>query len=386
MLAKAGKLNEKTVRLVNLISEVGPDVAEISKRIGQYKESVRYTYKEKILAKGITVKANVDHEALGLRRIVMKARVAPEYEKLAQGIFSAMSDLCYLVACAGTMPEDSYILQAEVPVEFTNEYCEFMQALKEKGIFESIEFFSFKWFRVIPMRAEYFDFERGTWDFDWGSPLPLDAKAASAAVSEKKKFDRVDLLLVKEMWKDGTRSLKEIQDAIRKVNGIEVNYKTLGWHLANHVLQRGLIRGYSVGWHRARYDFELKKTRVRQHGYVAVALLVQGISEYERMTLMAGLNRLPFLWSQAAGRDFYSQFAFPLDTANEAFEYLKAQLKPFGPRAEAFLLNQKEMLSFCIGHMLWDDAKGRWTFEKEALLRRFDSLILKGREMQISSR
>ena len=34
----------KTAEMVKLISEIGPDIPEISRRLGQYKESVRYRY------------------------------------------------------------------------------------------------------------------------------------------------------------------------------------------------------------------------------------------------------------------------------------------------------------------------------------------------------
>ncbi len=35
------------VSLVRLLSDIGPDIAEISRRLGQFKESVRYRYREK---------------------------------------------------------------------------------------------------------------------------------------------------------------------------------------------------------------------------------------------------------------------------------------------------------------------------------------------------
>ena len=58
--------SENTVALVKLVTEIGPDIAEISRRLGQYKESVRYRYKEKIVKRGFQVKADLDYGALGL--------------------------------------------------------------------------------------------------------------------------------------------------------------------------------------------------------------------------------------------------------------------------------------------------------------------------------
>ena len=54
---------------------------------------------------------------------------------------------------------------------------------------------------------------------------------------------------MKELGKDSDRSLTEIQAAIKKVNTIDINYKTLGWHYAHHVQGQHLIRDYSIAWH-----------------------------------------------------------------------------------------------------------------------------------------
>jgi DNA-binding Lrp family transcriptional regulator len=370
--------SENTVALVNLVTEIGPDIAEISRRLRQYKESVRYRYKEKIVKRGFAIKADVDYGALGLTRVVMKLRVSAAYSENAHEIFRTMSDLSYLVAYAGTMPHDVYIVHAGVPTEFTAEFHRFMESLKAEGIFSSAELFDCNWFRVAPMRAECFDFDEGIWDFDWSNPPPVDEKAARATISERKKIDKVDLLLLKELWKDGDRSLMEIQAAIKKVNGIDINYKTLGWHYKNHVLEQRLIRDYSVAWHGMSYSSDLQKIkRVGKHGYLGVSLIVRAATGEEKMALRSKLNRLPFLWSEAAGAAYYSQLFFPLDVVNEALEYLKTLLMPYGERAEIFLLDRREMTSFTIGYNLWDELLNRWTFSRARLLPYFESLALK---------
>ena len=99
--------------------------------------------------------------------------------------------------------------------------------------------------------------------------------------------------------------------------------------------------------------------------------------------LRSQLNRLPFLWSEAAGDAYYSQLFFPLDMANEALEYLKVLLSPYGERAEVFLLDQSEMASFTIGYKLWDERKGDWALDTENLLPRLERAELKIRERAV---
>jgi len=70
----------------------------------------------------------------------------------------------------------------------------------------------------------------------------------------------------------------------------------------------------------------------------------------------------------------------PLEMLNEALEYLKDLLAPYGARAETFLLDKTEIKSFTIGYNLWDESTGNWTFSTEGLLPRLQSAVLKVRE------
>jgi DNA-binding Lrp family transcriptional regulator len=374
------------VPLVKLVSELGPDIAEISRRLGQFKESVRYRYKEKLVKRGFQIKADIDYGTLGLTRVVMKLGVSEPYGPLVKELFAAMNELCYVVAYAGTMPYGHYIVHAGVPTEFKADFRRFMEGLREKGVFTTVETFDCPWFRVLPMRAESFDFDEGVWDFDWSDPLEVDERAARATISERKDIDKIDLLILKELWKDSDRSLTDIQAAIKKVNGVDVNYKTLGWHYSHHVQERRLIRDYSITWHGIRYNFTLDKLeRMGKHEYLGVSLIVRGTDEQDMMTLRSQLNRLPFLWSEAAGEVYYAQLWFPVEMVNEALEYLKRLLRPYGGRAEMFLLDMSETRSFTIAYDLWDDSRGSWTFEGEALWPRLERSVMKIRERVATS-
>jgi hypothetical protein len=333
-------------------------------------------YKEKIVKRGFAIKADLDYGALGLRRVVMKLRMAPAYSQNAHGIFEAMSEICYVVAYAGTMPNQLYIVHAGVPAELTGKFRHLMEKLEEKDIFSSVELFVCDWFRIAPMRAECFDFNEGVWNFDWSKPPYVDDDAARGKTSEKERIDKIDLLLLKELWKDGDRPLTEIHAAIKKTNGVDINYKTLGWHYANHVVGRHLIKDYSIAWHRFTYSLALDRVgRVGKHSYLGVSLIVRETNDQEKMILRSMLNRLPFLWSEAAGDVYYSQLFFPLDAANEGLEYLTTLLKPYGERAEIFLLDQREMQSFTIAYNLWDESDKRWTFDMAAILARLESHV-----------
>ena len=363
-------VNARTIQLVKLLTGVGPDVPEISRRLGQFKESVRYRYKEKILNKGFSVQANVDHEKLGLQRVIVVLDFAEQYQKFAQSILASMNELCYLVSFAKTMPGGYYIANFSAPREFVGELKLFLGAMKEKGMFSRLDVVDFDWMRVVPMKSEFYDFDTGRWDFDWTANTTSDFGSAHYMPSSPARFDLVDLLLIKELQMDANKSLKEISDKLK------VNYKKLAWHYTTHVMARRLLNGYRVNWMGTRYDYAIEKVLHRQHKYFAVTLMVRGVSEYETMSLRQAVDRLPFLWSEAAGVNYVCEFSFPVDFVVEGLQFLTEAISGVKERAEIFAIDQSDAAAFTISYNKFNQGRKRWEFNLADLIGRFDALIL----------
>jgi hypothetical protein len=368
------EVNERTASLVQLLTKIGPDVPEIGRRLGEFKESVRYRYKAKILERGISVQAIPDQEKLGLRRIVMIAEFAPAYARYAQALMAAMNEFCYVVGFAKTLPGGYYIIDAAVPKELVDKYSGLMQKLKARGLFASLEVLAFDWYRNPPMRAEQYDFDTGRWDYDWSSAGAPDFEAAAYLPSGRQKFDSTDLLILKELHIDANQSLTEI------ARRLGINYKKLAWHYSSHVVARGLIKTYRLNWMGTSYDYVAEKAHQRSHRYFLVELVVRQIHGAELMALRAKINGLPFLWSEAVGESYDAQIAFPLDYMNEGLQFLATVLEPFRNRAEYFVIDQTNALSFTISHQLYDASTSRWIFDEAELLARFDEVLLRIRE------
>lgn len=366
--------NARTAQLAKLISEIGPDIPEISRRLGQFKESVRYRYKEKLLDKGFAIQAAVALEKIGLKRVMFVCDFEREYRAYANAILSAMSDLCYVVYFAKTLPDGKYIVDAAVPRELAESFGRFIVDLEQKGLFSWVDVIPFDWDTNPAMQAEHYDFDRGMWDFDWSSLPPPSTKSASFSIGGPVKFDEVDLLLLKELQIDATRSLTDIASKLR------INYKKLAWHHSEHVLRRELVRSYRLNWMGTTYDFKLEKALHRKHRYISLAIIVKDISDYERMDLMTKFGRLPFLWFEAAGRHYYADLAIPTDMMTEAYVYLESALDPVRDRASYYVLDSSNALTFTIAYKLYDQEKKAWAFNREELLSRFDSLLLKIKE------
>lgn len=363
-------VNSRTVQLVSLLSDVGPDIPEISRRLGQFKESVRYRYKEKILNRGFAVQAAVDHEKLGLKRVVIIAEVPDPYKNYAQAIFAAMHELCYVVGFTRTLVGGEHLVNLSAPAEQVAELRSFFNMLKEKGMFSYLEILEFDWSRTVPMKAEFYDFDTGRWDFDWQKAGSDDFKAAVHAPSNRGNFDFVDLLIIKELQMDANKSLKEIADKL------EINYKKLAWHYTTHVIARKLIPGYTVNWMGTRYDYTLEKALHRKHRYFAVDLFVRNVNELELMTLRHSIDGLPFLWGEAGGSNYFAEFAIPVDNVVEGLQYLGNVTRDVKDRMSIYPIDQTEAARFTIPYRMYDSTVKSWTLNAQELDQKFEHLMM----------
>jgi hypothetical protein len=367
-------LNVRTAQLVQLLTEVGPDIPEIARRLGQFKESVRYRYKEKILGRGFAVQAMVDHERLGLKRFVIVADFAEDFRPYAQPIMVAMNELCYVGGYAKTIPDGLFVMNASVPGVYAAYFSDFMSRLKEKGMFNSVKVFEFDWFRNLPMRGEFYDFNTGRWDFDWNNAAAGSYDAASYQPSASGRFDQVDLLILKELQMDANKSLIDI------ANKLKINYKKLAWHYVTHVIQNQLIKGYRINWMGTRYDYKIERALQRQHRYLWLDLIATRLTDVERMQLMARITKLPFLWADAGGGSYFAELAVPVDSITEALQYLEEAIAPIRNKTEYHIMDQTNALAFTLSYQLYDADKKAWKFNEPELISRFENLILKIRE------
>src|SRR5712692_9189158 len=148
-------VNTRTAQLVHILTEIGPDIPEIARRLGQFKESVRYRYKEKIVNRGFAVQAAVDHEKFGLKRIIFVVDFAPLFKQYGAAILTAMHELAYVSSFAKTLPDGLFVVNASVPIEYVESFFQFINLLSEKGLFSVQRILPCDWFRVQPMRAEF---------------------------------------------------------------------------------------------------------------------------------------------------------------------------------------------------------------------------------------
>jgi DNA-binding Lrp family transcriptional regulator len=367
------ELNAEVAAMVGEISRIGPKVPEIARRLGRHKETVRYWYK-KLEENDFAIQGMINHEALGLKRLILKVQFGADYRDYVQPMMFAMNDLAYVVSYAKALPEDIYVINASVPVELVDDYIGFVDALKEQGVFTSLECFQFDWLRNRPMQGELYDFETGHWEFDIPSLMKEERPYREPVVSPKLKFDKIDLLLAKELQVDATRELQEIRESIKENDGLDINYKTLCWHLGEHVAPDRLLKGFKINWMGTRWDPVTDKARHRSHSYVGAHLLIKNPTADERLRTLKVMDRLPVVWAEASGTDYFAELSIPSDMFREVLLFLHNVMKAVDNKATFHLMDQRNSFSFAIPYKLYDESSRQWAFNKEDLLVKFKAL------------
>ena len=311
----------------------------------------------------------MDHEKLGLQRMILIAETPDPYSSYAQAIFAAMSELSYVVGFSRTLVGGEHIINVSAPKDQTGVVRDFFFALKDKGLFSSLEVLDFDWHRNVPMKAEYYDFDTGRWDFDWQKGAD-DYQSATYSPTSPCKFDYTDLLVIKELQMDANKSLKEISEKL------QINYKKLAWHYTTHVMARRMLPGYTINWMGTRYDYTLEKVLHRKHRYFALDLFVRDVNDVELITIRLDINRLPLLWSEAVGRNYFAEFDIPVDNVVEGLQYLGNLTAKMKERVRLYPIDQTEAASFTVPYKLYDEQSKAWTFHKEELLQKFSSMMV----------
>ena len=357
--ARRQRLNDELADVAKHIAQVGPRINEVARRSQQYKESVRYRYRKFFLKKGIPIQASPNYPRLGLIRLVVLAKLAPELESRAAAIFTSMSDSCYLRSFTRTIIEHEYIIHVAVPKQLKDECSAAFKRFLDAGLFTECRILEFEDFRNPPMKTEFYNFRDETWKFQW--PKPGDEKPTLPLKTHEKieRYDRFDLLILKELEIDANRKLVQISKRV----GVPV--RLLQFHYLKHVEGRNLVRAYRLHWPGSRYDFEHGKIITRKNHYVEATILLEGATKSENAELRVLLNRIPFLWSEAIEPNYCAEVFVPNDLYIGFLEYLEDFAGRVGEKMRVLVMDQDRALRFTLPHNLFDSETKNWRLDKD---------------------
>lgn len=364
------ELNEELAQMARCLTELGPEVNQVAKALGRFKETVRYRYHHFFRERGIGIQAAPNYPRLGFKRLVLVVSLAPSCEPNATSIFNTLSDLCYLHSFTRVLLTGQYIVHVAVPAELQERCVGVYRSLFEAGLFSGLEVLSFDEMRNPPMRTESFDFVRGEWRFDWDTARDLEMKLPLRASSRVEKYDKTDLLILKELDKNAACTLARMAETL------DANVSALEFHYREHVKERGLVRGYRLVWQGTRADLREREASSRKDLYIEVTLLLKDATQAEMAELMLLLNKTPFLWSEAHGSAYCAELFIPHQEFGRFLEYID----PFAKRAKGlrvFTMDQSHAVRFVIAYSLFDGVSKKWSLDEQAVMKSLGGLAVR---------
>jgi hypothetical protein len=361
------RLNDELVEMARCLAEVGPNINEIARRTGQFKETVRYRYHRFFLKNGITIQAVPNYARLGFKRLILVAKLNPACEVDPKSIFNALSDFCYLHSFTRVLLTGEYVIHVAVPSELAERCAAVYRALRDARLFTELEILAFEEMRNPPMKPEFFDFTEGTWSSGWtlaparGAKLPLSA-------TRLEKYDKIDLLVLKELDIDAGRTL------VKMAENVKVNLGALEFHFRDHVKARELFKGYRLVWQGTGYDVAQEKALSRKDFYIELTILLTGGTQAEVAELMLLLNRTPFLWSEAYGSAYCAEIFLPNYACTEFLEYIDKLANKLGRKLRVLFMDQSQTKRFVITYSLFDGSTRKWGLDSDAVLKTLGSM------------
>lgn len=362
------RLNQELVRMAHCLAEVGPNINQIARITQQYKETVRYRYHRFLEGQGITVQAIPNYSKLGFKRLIIIAKLAGSSEANAESIFMELCEYCYLHSFTRVLLTGQYVIHVAVPSELAERCSAVYQSLHESGLFTEMEILEFDEMRNPPMKPELFDFVRGTWSFDWDSIRAKDVELPLTVRPKVERYDRVDLLILKELDIDASRTL------VKMAANVKVSLNALEFHYRDHVKARGLIKGYRLVWQGTKYDREQRKVVSRKEFYIELTILLKGGTREEVVGLMLLLNKTPFLWSEAYGAAYCAEVFLPHYAYEGFMEYIDAFAAGVGKKLSVFVMDQSRAMRFVLQYDLFDAGSRRWLLDPQAVPKALEAL------------
>ncbi len=367
-VSRVGQTDMTMPPLASKVCEVGPAINSIATALGENKEMLRYRYNRYILGNRMSVHAVPNYRRLGLSRALVVASFPPEAPSniWLKDLFNRVAEQNYIMSFERAiqdgynLPPREWLFSIAYPKGRDGELSYYLNRLIRTGILSKALLHTFDKFDVIAMRADCYDFMVNRWNVRLDNERPSDDHIIDQECTERCEFDKVDLMIIKALQADANTNLSDIHVP-------NVSYKTLTWHWREHVTKRGMIDGYRINWLSSGYNQSTGLASRHQFRYQRIDLLVKNTSTTERQELAHWAHKIPFLWLEAVGTDYYAKLAVPVEITNEFNGFLRAMTERVSGRARIMLMDQASAFSYAINPDLYMPSEYAWVFNGKKL-------------------
>jgi DNA-binding Lrp family transcriptional regulator len=228
------------------LAEHGPrNLSVLAKSLGLPITTVRFRLNKMIKYGFLLINANLNMPKLGLIRgfLVADAPIGCQ-DKLFETILNA-DYWTYIVRCYGKI--DGYCAYFAFPSNYRAELQKYWEKAAQMQILSDYKFFWITNSKVTPPIFSWYDFEKKEWQFQWEkwiAEIRENSDALSHILRGSENYDimadEIDLLILKELEKNGAISLKDL------TNVVKITPQSIGNRYKKHVIQRKLIVDYNI--------------------------------------------------------------------------------------------------------------------------------------------
>jgi len=239
-------LDPVNARIIEGLAKHGPkNVSSLAKSIGVPSTTVAFRIK-KLMGEGyLKIRAKLDSPKLGLMKAVVFTDTKHGLEGKLLSIIENVGFWTYIVPCYGKF--NGFYTVFSFPAMYKEKLEEYFHNAKQRDI---VSDYVLSWttniFEVAP-NFNWFDFKTKAWSLSWKKWVEEIPKA-SADLQQRLKdpriyaveVDKTDLLMLKEMEKDGTIDFTELAEIVKITpQGVRHRYR-------QHMVKRGLIAEYEI--------------------------------------------------------------------------------------------------------------------------------------------
>lgn len=241
-----GKLDEVDVKILEGLSLLGPrNIALVAKHLGMPPSTVRYRISQMLDNSILFLHLNPYHTHMGLKKAVVFIESVQGYEGLLLDCLRVNDFWLYL--CRIYCPYEGWGGIWTVPKENVDDFSFFFNSLVDLGVARSVEVNWTTCHEGIPVKSRWFSIEEKRWVFNWDEWMKevetIDGELPFTLVEPDDwpiKVDYEDLLIIKELEKDGRKSFVEISRILN------IPLETVKYRFREHISKRGLIEDYQI--------------------------------------------------------------------------------------------------------------------------------------------
>jgi len=240
------KLDAVDVKILEGLTVLGPrNLALIANHLQLPTTTVRFRVNRMLEDSFLFLHLNPYHTNMGLKKAVVFVEAAPGYETDLLDCLRVNDFWLFLCRIYGPYEGCGGIWA--IPQDRTEEFHSFLKGLLDAEVARNVEINWSTCFHDVSVSSRWFNIEEEAWAFNWDEWIAevetIEGEMPYTLTEPKEwpiKVDYVDLMIIKELEKDGRASMPEISREI----GIPLS--KIKYHYHEHVLKHDLIEGYQV--------------------------------------------------------------------------------------------------------------------------------------------